>query len=155
MLAHSVSPALEEAQMGNVRRLRPIRVLLASRDPRFLCVSAFLLGRKGFAIDTTRKLGQLVEVVDRRRANVVLLDGTGSLHAAARAADAIQASNPRVAVVLVADDADGTSVPESWPLPKWDSFTKIVSEIERAYTRAGLRERLAHVVRYDPQLETR
>jgi DNA-binding NtrC family response regulator len=142
--------------MGSVRRLRPIRVLLASRDPRFLCVSAFLLGRKGFSIETTRKLGQLPEVIDRRRANVVLLDGTGSLRAAARAADAIQALYPRVAVVLVADETDGGSTPESWPLPKWESFTKIVSEIERAYIRAGLRERLAPVVRLDArQLETR
>lgn len=141
--------------MGTVRRLRPIRVLLASRDPRFLGVAAFLFRRKGFAVDTTRNLGELPERIERHGSNVVVLDSSNSVRAAARTATMIEASHPRVGVVLVTDEGEADGRPEPRPASRWSSllskwaFARIVSEVERLYMRATLPQRLAPIIRFE------
>ena len=124
--------------MATLRRLHPVRVLLASRDPRFLGVTGFLLERSGFAVTTTRKLNGLLELVESRRANVVVVDGSDAVTAATRVAARIKARRPGVGVVLVDEDSEVRGSGNSRLLPKWAPFETLASEIEHACMKAGI-----------------
>jgi DNA-binding NtrC family response regulator len=118
-----------------VRALHQIRVLLVGRDPHFVKVVGFLFSREGFAVATTRKPGQALELVARHRANVVILDASDSLAAAARLAAAIEALHPSVDVVAVAEDGASTRMSSFSVLAKWD-FAPLVEEVERLYVKS-------------------
>ena len=117
---------------GNVRALHRIRVALVGRDPHFVKVAGFLLERHGFVLASTRRPGDALELVDRHRANVVVIDASDSLEAAARAAAAVDALHPGVAVIVVADRVDRLPTSSLDVLPKWD-VARLAGEIERAY----------------------
>lgn len=137
MLVPSPSSTPLEVAVGTVHRLRLIRVLLASEDPRFRGVAAFLLSRSGFVIETTRRLSRLVELIERRGAHVVILDGSDSPAAAARTAANIRTSHPRVGVLLVTEDLEPRSRRSFDHLPKWGPFEEVVARIERVYVEAA------------------
>jgi uncharacterized membrane protein (UPF0127 family) len=109
-----------------------IRVLLGSSDRRFLRVANFLLRRNGFAVSRATRLPDLMDAVERGRADVVVLDSSGPERWPARAATALDDGSNGVAVLLVADDVDGAA----GDLPKWGSFDRLVEEIRRAHARA-------------------
>jgi hypothetical protein len=98
---------------------RPIRVLLGSRDDRFLRLARFLLTRNGFAVESTKRLPSAVAYVERHGIDFVVLDASDSLSEAARTVAAIEALNPQVGALLVCD-ADrprptrGLNVVEKW-----------------------------------------
>ena len=60
-------------QPSNVRRLQPVRVLLAGRDRRFIRVTSFLLSRRGYAVSRS-SLADAVVVADGERSDVVLVE---------------------------------------------------------------------------------
>jgi chemotaxis response regulator CheB len=108
-----------------------IRVVLAARDRRFLDVTSFLLGRKGFVIDSVSKPERLLGVVERHRPDVVILDGTDSLPVTARMIAAIEALPYPVAVLVVAEAPEVASPKTVRLLHKWTSFDRLVDEVER------------------------
>jgi chemotaxis response regulator CheB len=120
---------------ARVRPLRRIRVLLVSRDRRFLRVAAFILRRKGFVVDTTPQSKTALALAERCHPDVVVMDGNGSLNEAARSLAGIEKLRPAVAVVVVSEHADKPAVRGFRLLPKWSAGDRLAAEIERAYFR--------------------
>jgi hypothetical protein len=130
--------------MGTVSPLHKIRVLLAGLDTPFMDVMAFLLGRSGFAVDRTRERQDLVRLVERRKANVVIIDGSDSLDAAARTVAALAAVHPRVGTLVVSEETCELSPGAIRVLPKWGPFCGLAAEIESAYVFAQRPRTRAH-----------
>jgi CheY-like chemotaxis protein len=114
----------------NVRRLQPLRVLLAGRDRRFLRVTAFLLSRRGYDV-TEAPLGESVRAADRFNADVVLIDAGISRAEAGRLANQLHALACAPAVLVVtAKGVNGNTGMRS--VEKWEPIDDLVREIEAA-----------------------
>jgi CheY-like chemotaxis protein len=122
------------SQPSNVRRLQPLRVLLAGRDRRFMRVTSFLLSRRGYAV-TRSSLAEAAGSAEQQRSDVVVVELDGSRVEAGRAIAALQASVAAPAVVLLATNGteDGwTGLPA---LDKWTPIENLAAEIEAAALR--------------------
>jgi DNA-binding NtrC family response regulator len=120
--------------MAKVRPLRPPRVVLAVADARFVRIASFLLARRGFEVQATKRPRDVLELLERRTADVVILDGTRSFTDAARLAGAVEALHPEMSVIVVADDPQAVEPLHNLQLfPKWTSFDQLASSIERAH----------------------
>ena len=128
-----------------MRFLRRIRVLLVSRDDRFLSVARFLLTRSGLSVESTPHPSEVFELV-KRGSDVVVVDGTDSLATAALTVAAIEALHPDVGVIVVTEEPDPAGRVFR-PLPKWGSLSELVVEIEQVYLRLHPRERPARISR--------
>src|SRR5919204_5401893 len=98
---------------------RPIRVLIGTRDDRFLRLARFLLTRNDCVVESTKRLANAVDLVERHQTDVVVLDATESLGEAARTVAAMEALHPEVRVLLVCDGgrvrpSSGLKVAEKW-----------------------------------------
>src|SRR5919198_563930 len=118
---------------GAGRDHQPIRVLLGSRDDRFLRLARFLLTRNDFAVESTKRLPSAVAYVERHGSDVVVLDASDSLSDAARTVAAIEALNPQVRVMLVCDadrprPTTGLNVVE-----KWHALETLADEIKLSH----------------------
>jgi DNA-binding NtrC family response regulator len=107
------------------------RVVLAARDRRFLRVTSFLLAREGFLVESTRRLEDLLDMVQRHRPDVVILDGMDSLTLTGRALAEIEALPYSVAVLVVAEVPEASSPTSVRLLHKWTSFDQLLQEVER------------------------
>jgi chemotaxis response regulator CheB len=132
--------------LESVEQSEGIRVVLAARDRRFLDVTSFLLGRKGFVIDSVSKPEQLLRVVERHRPDVVIVDGTDSLTVTARTIAAIEALAYPVAVLVVAEAPEMASPRTVRLLHKWTPFDCLVDEVERLSADAQGPEEVSHGV---------
>jgi uncharacterized membrane protein (UPF0127 family) len=97
----------------------PTRVLLGTSDDRFLRLARFLLTRNAFDVEATKRLVKTVDLVERHRSDVVVIDATGSVAEAARTVAALEALHPDVAVIVVCDGeaprwTAGLKVSEKW-----------------------------------------
>jgi DNA-binding NtrC family response regulator len=120
--------------MAKVHPLRPPRVVLAVADARFVRIASFLLARRGFEVQATKRPRELLELLERRTADVVILDGTRSFTDAARLAGAVEALHPEITVIVVADDPEAVETLHNLQLfPKWTSFDELARSIERAH----------------------
>jgi CheY-like chemotaxis protein len=116
-----------------VARLRAIRVLLVGRDQRFLRMADMLLRRHGCEVASIERPSELLDRVERQRPNVVVLDGSESVSATARAVAALEALALPVSTVIVYEGAQDDPLRQLRLLPKWAGFDEIVSEVERVY----------------------
>lgn len=116
-----------------VTRLRPIRVLLVGRDRRFLRTANVLLTRHGCEVVSTERPSELFDRVEGERPNVVVLDGSDSLSATAKAVAALEALQTPLSVVVVYEGSQDDPLRHMRLLPKWGAFDQIVSEVERVY----------------------
>jgi DNA-binding NtrC family response regulator len=131
---------LADGLAANVRLLRPIRVLVASRDLRFVSLVRFLLGRAEIGVDTTPTLNELPDAVQETSADIVVIDADGARERAARAVVELEAVHPDVAVMVVADGASPTASALA-ARPKWLELEKLSLEIQRAYLGLDSAER--------------
>jgi uncharacterized protein len=130
-----IEPA--SARVTSLRELdevESIRVLLGASDRRFLRVASFLLGRNGFSVTRANRFPEVMDAVEQRLADVIVLDASGPERWPVKAAAALEAGSARVAVLLVGDTAEGAAS----TLPKWGSFDLLVEEIRRAHARTEL-----------------
>ena len=136
---------MQEARL-HLKNVAPYRsrVVLAVRDRRFLRVTSFLLAREGFLVTSTRKLEDLLGMVQRHRPDVVILDGMDSLTATARALAEIEALPYPVAVLVVAEVPEASSPTSVRLLHKWTSFDRIVEEVERISNDARGKGEVSH-----------
>jgi CheY-like chemotaxis protein len=116
--------------------VRPIRVLLASRDDDFMRLAHFLLTRNGFTVETTKKISQAVDLVGRFWLDVVVLDASESLSEAARTNAAIEALHPQVSVLLVSDDERPKPNAALKVADKWEAMETLTEDIRQAHTSA-------------------
>jgi DNA-binding NtrC family response regulator len=112
--------------LDNVRALRRLRVLVATRDRRFLRVAGFLLARGEFDVESTARPRDLLQVLERQPSDIVILDGSESLAEAARCVAAAEALHPHVTVLVVSDDGAAASTVNLRVFDKWKSFEQLV-----------------------------
>jgi DNA-binding NtrC family response regulator len=115
--------------LDKVRVLRQLRVLVAARDRRFLRVAGFLLARGGFDVESTPRPRDLVQVVERKPPDIVILDASESLADAALCVAAVEALHPHVTVLVVSDDGSAASTVNLHVYDKWKSFERLVREL--------------------------
>jgi CheY-like chemotaxis protein len=119
---------------SNVRRLQPLRVLLAGRDRRFMRVTSFLLSRRGYAV-TRANLADAVGAAESDRSDVVLVELDGSRVDAGRTIAALQASSATPALVLLLSDGADDGWTGLRALDKWTPIETLAAEIEAAALR--------------------
>jgi DNA-binding NtrC family response regulator len=112
--------------LDNVRALRRLRVLVATRDRRFLRVAGFLLARGEFDVESTARPRDLLQVIERQPPDIVILDASESLAEAARRVAAAEAVHPHVTVLVVSDDGAAASTVNLKVVDKWKSFEQVV-----------------------------
>ena len=125
--------AIAVGQEENVRVLRPIRVLVVSRDRPFVAMARFLLARDGLETESSTRPGDLFELV-QKGVDVVVIDATGSLASAASAAAGLEALYPGIGVVVVTDER-GPQAHALPVLPKWAALEGLGEAARRAYLR--------------------
>jgi len=121
----------EGAGEAKVHRLQPLRVLLSSRDRRFVRVTSFLLSRKGYTVAEAAP-AEAVDAAARHRADVVLLEDGESRASAAKYAAALAALASRPGVLVVTEERARHSWPGMRTVEKWAPLEALVHEIEAA-----------------------
>lgn len=116
--------------LTNVHPIQPIRLVLASRDRRYLRVTALLLEQRGFDVHRTSKTDpSLIGVLDRYHPHVVLLDATSSLADAGRAATAIAGLHDRVRLVI-AKEENAAELKGFRSVDKWSEIDELAAKLE-------------------------
>jgi chemotaxis response regulator CheB len=90
-----------------------------------------LLSQRGYVVQVWRRGEDVAELVAHDAVDVVLIDASASLTAAARAAARVESLYPPVAIVAVSEDLQPglATLPV---LPKWTDFDGVLAAIERA-----------------------
>src|SRR5512133_2305414 len=114
-----------------LRRLRPLRVLLAGRDRRYLRVTSFLLSQRGYdVVETSSK--KTLQAVERHKSDVILLETNDTRGVAARMVAALE-TLPTVPSVLVVFENDEDDRWQGFKaVKKWMPIDELVHEIETA-----------------------
>jgi hypothetical protein len=107
------------------------RVLVIASDRRFRTLAATLLAQHGYDVAVGGRGEDITQLAVRERADVVVIDATASLTAAAREAARLGSLRPRVGIVAVSD-GDGGRLAALPVLPKWTSFDEVFEAIDRS-----------------------
>ena len=131
----AAGPADEELETSGdgASSERPIRVLLGTRDDRFLRLARFLLTRNDFVVESTKRLPSAVEYVEKHGTDVVVLDASDSLSEAAKTVAAIEALNPDVRVLLVCDADRPRPTAGLNVIEKWQALESLPDEIKLSH----------------------
>jgi hypothetical protein len=113
------------------RSCTPARVLLVAADRRFRELACTLLTQRGCWVTVHERDLDVRDQAARDRADVVVLDATGSLTAAAETAARLQSLRPHVGLVPVSSDPRDRLHALS-VIPKWGSADVLFLAIERA-----------------------
>jgi uncharacterized membrane protein (UPF0127 family) len=113
---------------------RPIRVLVISPDRHYRSVTSMLLSHRGCGVITTAKGSRVVELINRERADVLLIDAERSPGAVQTATAAAALQEP-VGIVVVDEAASMSGQP--MVLAKWGPFEELFVAIQRAADRRG------------------
>jgi uncharacterized protein len=117
------------------------RVLVASRDPRFMRLARFLLGGREFEVEELTTPERLPEAILEPSIDIAVLDGADAVADAFRTANAARARRPEVPVIIAADTA-GKSPAGVRVFDRWNETEEILEDVERL-----LSERMAGTVR--------
>jgi uncharacterized membrane protein (UPF0127 family)/CheY-like chemotaxis protein len=113
------------------------RVLVASRDPRFLRLARFLLGGRDFEVEELTSPERLPEAILEPNVDIAVLDGADTVAEAFRTANAARARRPEVPIVIAADTG-GKSPSGMRVFDRWNETEELLQDVERL-----LSERLA------------
>ena len=112
------------------------RVLVASRDARFVKLSRFLLEGRGLEVSAVVPPSELPDRVAASDADVIVLDAD-ALGEALRTANATRSIRPELQIVLVGE-ADGDPDRRGYRLyHKWDETEQAMKAIEEAVAERG------------------
>jgi CheY-like chemotaxis protein len=114
-----------------LHRLRPLRVLLAGRDRRYLRVTSFLLSQRGYdVVETGSK--KTLQAVERHKSDVILLETNDTRGVAARMVAALETLPTAPSVLVVFEDDDDDRWQGFKAVKKWMPIDELVQEIETA-----------------------
>lgn len=118
------SPVLdEEAELRG-------RVLLASRDPRFVKLARFLLESRELAVEELTATERLPEAILEAEVDAALLDGAAAVSEALRTANAARAQRPDVPIVVAADTG-GRTPAGLRVFDRWNETEELLLDLER------------------------
>ena len=115
----------------SVAHAQGAKVVVASRDRRFAKLMRFVLDRHGFVVVTASR-DDLLELLDRESADVVVLEASDSLVAAGQAAAAAKARHPEIEVVVVSEGGARGEQTSFRVYDKWDGMNDVVETVSRA-----------------------
>jgi uncharacterized protein len=113
------------------------RILVASRDPRFLRLARFLLGGRDLEVEELTTPERLPDAVTEPSVDLAVLDGADAVAEALRTANACRARRPDVPVIIAADTG-GKSPTGVRVFDRWNETEELLLDVER-----HLSERLA------------
>jgi CheY-like chemotaxis protein len=120
--------AVEDVKL---HRLRPLRVLLAGRDRRYLRVTSFLLSQRGYdVLETSSK--KTLQAVERHNSDVILLETNDTRGVAARMVAALETLPTVPSVIVVFEDDEDNRWQGFKAVRKWTPIDELVQEIETA-----------------------
>ncbi len=125
----SLGGGVDTRARGNGSEAEALRIVVSTRDRRFRRVAEFLLTRQGMRAEFERDTDAAVELAERTRPDVVLLDGSRSLASVARGLNRLSVLDPSIRVVIVGDEVVETPKTLS-VLPKWGPFAEILAAIQ-------------------------
>lgn len=119
--------------LSNVRPLRPVRVLLSGRDPRYVRAMAFLLERRGYEARRSTKAAGLFAEVEEFNPDVVVLVEGDSFGDAVGQAVALLGLTDSLTVIVSTSRHDAPSANRLRFVEKWCSFESLAEAVERAW----------------------
>ena len=105
------------------------RVLVASRDPRFVRLARFLLDGRDLEVQETTP-EQLTQGVLDPELDLAVLDGADTIAEALRTANAARAARPEVPIVIAADTG-GRTPAGMRVFDRWNETEELLLDIER------------------------
>jgi uncharacterized membrane protein (UPF0127 family) len=118
------SPLLEEDQEPRAR------VLVASRDARFVKLARFLLSGRELEVHELTTPDRLPEFIGETDVDLVVLDGGSAVADVLRIANAARAHRPELPVVIAADTG-GRSPAGVRVFDRWNETEEMLLDIER------------------------
>jgi uncharacterized membrane protein (UPF0127 family)/CheY-like chemotaxis protein len=106
------------------------RVLVASRDPRFLRLARFLLGGRDLEVEELTNPERLPEAILDPSVDIAVLDGADAVADALRTANATRARRPEIPVIVAADTG-GKSPAGIRVFDRWNETEELLQDIER------------------------
>jgi uncharacterized membrane protein (UPF0127 family)/CheY-like chemotaxis protein len=106
------------------------RVLVASRDPRFLRLARFLLGGRDLEVEELTNPERLPEAILDPSVDLAVLDGADAVADALRTANATRARRPEIPVIVAADTG-GKSPAGIRVFDRWNETEELLQDIER------------------------
>jgi uncharacterized membrane protein (UPF0127 family)/CheY-like chemotaxis protein len=141
--AHSALPAdtTHDPGAGVLRETDPRgRVLVASRDARFVKLTRFLLDGKGIETAGVVQADRLSEELDRDdEIDVVLLDAQDAVAPTLTVANTARALRPEVQIIVVAESQVAERAPAGVRVyDKWNETDDVVAAVEEALGDDGV-----------------
>jgi uncharacterized membrane protein (UPF0127 family) len=106
------------------------RILVASRDARFVKLARFLLSGRDLEVDELHSPERLPDLVAETDVDVAILDGGNKVADALRTANAARARRPELPIVLAADTG-GRSPTGVRVFDRWNETEELLLDIER------------------------
>jgi uncharacterized protein len=106
------------------------RVLVASRDPRFVRLARFLLGGRDFEVDELTTPERLPDAILEPELDLAVLDGGEAVAEALRTANAARARRPEVPIVIAAETG-GKSPGGVRVFDRWNETEELLLDVER------------------------
>ena len=106
------------------------RVLVASRDPRFLRLARFLLGGRDLEVEELTTPERLPDAILDPTIDLAVLDGADAVAEALRTANATRARRPEIPVIIAADTG-GKSPSGVRVFDRWNETEELLLDIER------------------------
>jgi len=106
------------------------RVLLASRDPRFVKLARFLLESRELTVEELTATERLPEALLEAEVDAALLDGAAGVSEALRTANAARAQRPDVPIVVAADTG-GRTPAGLRVFDRWNETEELLLDLER------------------------
>lgn len=106
------------------------RVLVASRDPRFVKLARFLLGGRDLEVQELTTPERLPDAIVGEDIDIAVLDGGAEVAQALRTANAARVQRPELPVVIAADTG-GRSPAGIRVFDRWNETEEMLLDIER------------------------
>jgi len=106
------------------------RVLVASRDPRFVRLARYLLGGRDLEVEELNAPERLPEAILEPTVDLAVLDGGDAVAEALRTANSARARRPEVPVVIAADTG-GRSPSGVRVFDRWNETEELLHDVER------------------------
>jgi uncharacterized membrane protein (UPF0127 family)/CheY-like chemotaxis protein len=113
------------------------RVLVASRDPRFVRLARFLLAGRELEVEELTAPEQLPQALQDPAVDLAILDGADAIADALRIANATRARRPD-APVLLAADTGGKSPTGVRVFDRWNETEELLLDVERQLAERSL-----------------
>jgi DNA-binding NarL/FixJ family response regulator len=129
------------ADVASIHQLRPVRVLVSGADPAFLARTTDELTKLGFDVMSTTSAELTAEYAATQRVNVVLLDASSGVAAAAALASALDALPHRVRVLVAGRSGRGARRLGYEVIAPNASGEELAAAVHRAYRGGPARAR--------------